>query len=47
MLAIYKRELRAYFVTPIGYVCLAIFLAASGFLFSLTTLQSQTTDIGS
>ena len=47
MLAIYKRELRAYFVTPIGYVCLAIFLAASGFLFSLTTLQAQTTDIGS
>lgn len=47
MLAIYKRELRAYFVTPIGYVCLAIFLAASGFLFSLTTLQSMTTDMGS
>ncbi|MBQ2733395.1 MAG: ABC transporter permease subunit [Clostridia bacterium] len=47
MLAIYKRELRAYFVTPIGYVCLAIFLAASAFLFSLTTLQSQTTDMGS
>ena len=46
MLAIYKRELRAYFVTPIGYVCLAIFLAASGFLFSLFTLQSQTTDVG-
>ena len=47
MLAIYKRELRAYFVTPIGYVCLAIFLAASGFLFSLMTLQSGTTDMGS
>lgn len=44
MSAIYKRELRAYFVTPIGYVCLAIFLAASGFLFSMTTLLSQTTD---
>ena len=44
MSAIYNRELRAYFVTPIGYVCLAIFLAASGFLFSMTTLLSQTTD---
>lgn len=46
MSAIYKRELRAYFVTPIGYVCLAIFLAASGFLFSMNTLLSKTTDMG-
>ncbi len=47
MTAIYKRELRAYFVTPIGYICLAIFLAASGFLFSLMTLQQRTTDMSS
>lgn len=47
MSAIYKRELRAYFTTPIGYVTAAIFLAVSGFFFSLTTLQSQTTDVSS
>lgn len=47
MIAIYKRELRAYFVTPIGYICLAIFLAASGFLFSLMTIQQRTTDMSS
>ena len=47
MIAIYKRELRAYFVTPIGYICLAIFLAASGFLFSILTLQQRTTDMSS
>jgi len=45
MLAIYKREMRSYFVSPIGYVYLAIFLAVSAFSFSLTTLQSTTTDV--
>lgn len=38
MLAIYKREMRAYFTSPIGYVFIAVFLAISGFLFSLNTL---------
>ena len=47
MSAIYKRELRAYFTTPIGYVTVAIFLAVSGFFFSLTTLQSKTTNVSS
>ncbi len=45
MFAIYKREVYSYFTTPIGYVFMAVFLAASGFLFSLSTLQSQTTDV--
>ena len=44
MLAIYKREMRAYFTTPIGYVFLAIFLAVSGSLFCYTTLFSMTGD---
>ncbi|MBR2986568.1 MAG: ABC transporter permease [Clostridia bacterium] len=38
MLAIYKREMRSYFTSPIGYIFLAIFLAVSGVIFSLTTL---------
>ena len=46
MLAIYKREMRAYFTTPIGYIFMGIFLAVSGFLFGLTTLEAQTSDIG-
>lgn len=39
MLAIYKREMRSYFTSPIGYIYLAIFLAVSGVIFSLTTLS--------
>lgn len=44
MLAIYKREMRAYFTTAQGYLFMAIFLCASGFLFSLTTLLMQSSD---
>jgi len=39
MLAIYKREMRSYFTTPIGYIFIGIFLAASGGIFSFCTLQ--------
>lgn len=40
MFAIYKRELRSYFVSPIGYIFVAIFLLASSLLFSYCTLQA-------
>lgn len=39
MLAIYKKELRQYFTSPVGYVFVAAFLAISGFLFSMFTVQ--------
>lgn len=39
MLAVYKRELRSYFVSPIGYIFVAIFLVAAGLVFSFCTLQ--------
>ncbi len=39
MLAIYKREMRAYFTSPIGYIFIAIFLAVNGVLFSYLTLR--------
>lgn len=38
MTAIYKRELRSFFTTPIGYVYIAMFWAASSFAFCLFTL---------
>lgn len=44
MLAIYKKEMRSYFITPIGYVYIGIFLAVSALLFSYTTLLSSSYD---
>ena len=45
MFAIYKREMRAFFTTPVGYVFMGIFLAASGFLFSINCLFKQNSDV--
>jgi ABC-2 type transport system permease protein len=45
MLAIYKKEMRTYFTTPLGYAFIAVFLAVSGFVFAFTTFQSQTSDV--
>ena len=39
MLAIFKRELRSYFSTSIGYIFIGIFLALSGAIFSFCTIQ--------
>ncbi len=39
MSAIYKKEMRAYFSTFIGYIFIAAFLVVSSILFSLTTLS--------
>lgn len=45
MLAIFKREMRGYFTTPIGYVFLGIFLAVSGAVFCYTTFYSMSSDV--
>lgn len=41
MNAIYKREMRSYFSSPIGYIFMAVFFAMSGLLFSLLTFMSK------
>ena len=38
MIAIYKREMRAFFTSPSGYIYIAMFVAVSGFFFSMFTL---------
>lgn len=47
MIAIFKREMRAYFTGVIGYVFLASFLAVAGVVFSYTTLFSLRADVTS
>ena len=42
MLAIYRKEMRSYFINPIGYVYLGIFLAFSALLCCYTTLVAAT-----
>lgn len=44
MFAIYKKEMRSYFINPIGYVFAGIFLVISSILFSYTTLLSKSYD---
>jgi ABC-2 type transport system permease protein len=44
MFAIYKKEMRSYFVNPIGYVFAGIFLAFSALLCCYTTLLSKSYD---
>lgn len=44
MLAIYRKELKSYFITPVGYVYVGIFLALTALLFCYTTLISKSYD---
>lgn len=43
--AIYKREMRAYFISPVGYVFVGVFLMLSGVFFSLSTLYAATASL--
>ena len=45
MLAIFKRELRSYFVGVLGYVFLVIYLTIAGIIFSYTTMFSMSADV--
>ena len=46
MKAIFKRELRSYFLTMTGYIFLVMFLVLAGLLFWLYNLERSTTDMG-
>lgn len=41
MFAIYTRELKSYFYTPIGYIFCGMFLVVSGIVFAESTLLAQ------
>lgn len=44
MFAIYKKELRSYFINPIGYVFVGVFLAVAALLCSFTTVRASSYD---
>lgn len=44
MLAIFKRELRSYFQSPVGYVYLFFFLMVSGLVFWVANINAGSTD---
>ncbi len=46
MLAIYRKEIASYFINPIGYVYLGIFLVFSALLCSYTTIVAGTYNTG-
>jgi len=41
MFAIFKREIKAYFLTPIGFLYMGLFLLLSGILFTFNNIFSQ------
>ncbi len=45
MIAIWRRELRAYFVTPVGYACVGVFLALSSLFFYVSVLERHSSDL--
>lgn len=47
MIAIWKRELQNYFLTPIGYVFVGIFLLVGGFFFMMNNLSAMNSDLAS
>ena len=45
MLAIWKREVQNYFLTPIGYVFMGVFLLCGGVFFFLYNIASTSSDL--
>ena len=45
MLAVFKRDLRSYFTSPIGYVFIAVFLIIANLFFYMYNIMSQTSDM--
>lgn len=46
MWTVFKKELKTYFLSPIGYVAIGLFLAMYSLFFFLTTIQYGAVDLG-
>lgn len=45
MIAIWKRELKSYFYTPVGYVFMGVFLALSSVMFFVQIMRPRSSDL--
>lgn len=45
MIAIWKREMQAYFYTPVGYVFMGVFLTLSSVMFFVQIMQTRSGDL--
>ena len=45
MNAVWKREMQSYFLTPVGYVFMGVFLALSGLMFYMMNLAPRSSDV--
>lgn len=45
--AIFRREFKSYFQSPIGYICLAVFWVISGWSFYASSIMTATADLRS
>lgn len=46
MFAVFKKELKSYFLSPIGYVAIGLFLMVFSLFFYLTTISQRMIDLG-
>ncbi len=46
MLAVYKKELKSYFLSPIGYIAIGTFLFVFSLIFYITTISIRSYDMG-
>ena len=46
MWPVLKKELKSYFLSPIGYICIGIFLIIFSIFFYLTAIQSASIELG-
>lgn len=46
MIAVFKREIKGYFTSPVGYIFLGIFVFLSSLFFYIVNIAGQTSDLG-
>ena len=45
MTAVWRKEMRSYFATPVGYACVGVFLALASLFFYVSILEQHSSDL--